>query len=102
MSDTCNAARAAKRLLATAAEAAGRLAIGDEAWAAMSEAERERACNCFIGDCHQHLRNIIINAMAIAATAHLKDILEESLAEFMSFDRMSVDGMDLIRAVYKE
>ena len=52
MSDTCNAARAAKRLLAEAAEKASRLAIGDEAWAAMSESQQERACTCFIGDCH--------------------------------------------------
>ena len=102
MSDTCNAARAAKRLLAEAAEAASRLMIGDEKWAEMSEAERERKCTAFIGDCHQHLRNIIINAMAIAATAHLKEKLEDDLAEFSSFDRMSVDGMDLIRAIWKE
>ncbi|MDC0525800.1 hypothetical protein OAO87_02280, partial [bacterium] len=77
MSDTCNAARAAKRLPAEAAEKAGRLAIGDAAWAKLSEVQRERACTCFIGDCHQHLRNIVINAMAIAATAHLKDVLED-------------------------
>ena len=102
MSDTCNAARAAKRLLAEAAEKASRLAIGDEAWEKMSTQQQERSCTCFIGDCHQHLRNIIINAMAIACTAHLKDVLEDSLDEFSSFDRMSADGMDLIRAVYKE
>ena len=63
MSDTCNAARAAKRLLAEAAEAASRLKIGETAWAAMSEPQRERQCTSFIGDCHQHLRNIIINSM---------------------------------------
>ena len=28
--------------------------------------------------------------------------LEDDLAEFSSFDRMSVDCMDLIRAIYKE
>ena len=102
MSDTCNAARAAKRLLAEAAEKASRLKIGDAAWAKMSEAERERSCTTFIGDCHQHLRNILINAMGIAATDYLKAALEDDLAEFSSFDRMSVDGMDLIRAIYKE
>ena len=102
MSDTCNAARAAKRLLAEASEKASRLAIGDEAWAKMSKEQQERACTCFIGDCHQHLRNIIINAMTIAATEHLKELLEDDLREFSSFDRMSVDGMDLIRAVFKE
>ena len=40
--------------------------------------------------------------MATAATNHLKDELADSLAEFSSFDRMSVDGNDLIRAVFKE
>lgn len=102
MSDTCNAARAAKRMLAEAAEKAGRLAIGDAAWAKLSEEQRERRCQVFIGDCHQHLRNIVINAMSIAATEHLKDVLEDDLAEFSSFERMSVDGMDLIRATFKE
>ena len=102
MSDTCNAARAAKRLLVDAAEKASRLKIGDAAWAKMSEAQREKSCTTFVGDCHQHLRNIIINAMGIAATEHLKAALEDDLAEFSSFDRMSVDAMDLIRAVWKE
>ena len=68
----------------------------------MSDAAREKISTSFIGDCHQHLRNIIINAMAIAATDRLKEILEDDLAEFSSFERMSVDAMDLIRAIYKE
>ena len=37
MSDTCNGARATKRLLAAMAELAGQKQIGAEAWAAMSE-----------------------------------------------------------------
>jgi hypothetical protein len=102
MSDTCNAARACKRLLATMAEAAGQAKIGEDVWAAMSEAERDTTCKAYLGDCHQHLRNIIINAMALKATEHLKVELSEDLSEFSSFDRMSVDGMDLIRAVFKE
>ena len=40
MSDTCNAARAAKRLLAEAALAAAKENVGDEAREAMGEAER--------------------------------------------------------------
>ena len=32
----------------------------------------------------------------------LGGILEDDLAEFYSWDRMSADGMDLIRAAYKE
>ena len=102
MGDTCNGERKAKRLVAEAAEAAKRLEIGDAVWEAMSEDERETACKSYIGDCHDHLRNIVVNAMATAATDMLKDALEDDLAEFSSFDRMSVDGMDLIRGAYKE
>ena len=102
MGDTCNGERKSKRIVAEAAEAAKRLEIGDEAWEAMSAEEREHACKSYIGDCHDHLRNIIISAMATGATTFLKDSLEDDLAEFSSFDRMSVDGMDLIRAIYKE
>ena len=36
------------------------------------------------------------------ATEHLKGTLGDSLDEFSSFDRISVDGMDLIRAACKE
>ena len=102
MSDTCNAARAAKRMLASLAEAAARERIGEEAWEAMSDEERDAKCKAYLGDCHGHLRNIIVKAMADAATSHLKVALEDDLSEFSSFDRMSVDGMDLIRAIYKE
>jgi len=46
VSDTCNGARATKRLVAAQAEAAGRekLGISPEVWEAMSEAEREAKC----------------------------------------------------------
>jgi len=102
MSDTCNAARATKRLVAEMAEVAGRKRIGDEAWDKMTEEERDKKCKCHLGDCHQHLRNIIIKAMASEATDYLKDTLSDTLAEFSKFERMSADGMDLIRAACKE
>ena len=102
MSDTCNAARATKRLIAEMAEKAGRERIGSEAWDAMSEEERESKCKAHLGDCHDHLRNIIIKAMAAEATDFLKGKLGESLDEFSSFERMSVDPMDAIRAACKE
>ena len=56
----------------------------------------------YIADCTQHLRNIIIKGMTEKATEILKTKLEDDLSEFSSFDRMSVDCMDLIRAAYKE
>ena len=52
-----------------------------------------------LGDCNGHLRNIIIKAMVAAATEHLQAELEDDLAEFSSFDRVTVD---LIYRVYKE
>ena len=55
-----------------------------------------------LGDCNGHLRNIIIKAMVAAATEHLQAELEDDLAEFSSFDRVTVDVGDLIYRVYKE
>jgi hypothetical protein len=102
MSDTCNAARCAKRLLGTMAIDAVIEKIGKEAWEAMSTEERGEKVGNYQGDCYQHLRNILIGALGQGATDHLKDAMEDSLAEFSSFDRMSTDAMDLIRAIFNE
>lgn len=50
MSDTCNAARATKRLVAEMAEAAGRAKIGDAAWEKMSEEEQQQKVKVHLGD----------------------------------------------------
>ena len=102
MSDTCNAARCAKRLLGTMAIDAAVERIGKDRWEAMGEVERGEKCANYQGDCYQHLRNILIGALSDGATNHLKDELADSLEDFSSFDRMSTDAMDLIRAIYKE
>eukprot|EP00965_Chrysotila_dentata_P113065 3735795-Pleurochrysis_carterae.AAC.2 len=102
MSDTCNTARATKRLLASLAEAAAREKYSDADWAGMDHAEQEAACTVYTGDCAQHVRNIILNAMSTAGAAYLKIELEDSLSEFMGFERMSTEMSVLIRAVYKE
>ena len=68
----------------------------------MSAQERASKCSVHMGHCHQHLRNVIIGGMEKAATSYLQSELEEDLSEFSSFDRMSVDCCDLLRAVYKE
>ena len=102
VSDTCNGARKLKKLLAGMAEAAGRAKIGEEAWALLSEAEREAKVKTHLGDCNGHLRNIVIKAMTGAATEHLQNALEDDLAEFSSFDRVTVEVGDLIYRVYKE
>lgn len=102
MSDTCAAAEATKRLIVEMAMSAAKDVVGADAWDALSDGQRDLEYKVWIGDCHQHIRNIIINAMAQGATEHLTTMLARDLAEFSSFDRMSVDGMDLIRAVFKE
>ena len=102
MSRRCNAARACKRLVAEAAITALKAEVGEEAWDKLTEQQRTAKGKVYVGECHAHLRNIVINAMSIAATNHLKEELADSLAEFSTFDRMSVDGNDLIRAVFKE
>lgn len=48
----------------------------------------------------RHIRNIIINSMAQGGTEGLNTLLATDLAEFSSFDRMPIDGMDLIRALF--
>ena len=102
VSDTCNAARAAKRLLAEMCEASAQTQIGDEAWQAMGEAERRSKVATYLGDCSGHLRNIVINAMMIKATEYLNAELADDLSTFSSFDRVSLEGIDWIRAAYKE
>ena len=102
MSDTCNAARAAKRLIMANAAAAIEADIGAAAWALLSVDEKTEKTRCYVGDCMQHLRNILLDAMTAKATKHLQLELEESLNTFSSYERMSTDVMQLIRAVYKE
>lgn len=62
MSDTCNAALKAKRLLADLirrqAEAAYRQEFGDTAWDGLSDEIRDEKLKVYMLDCQQHLRNI--------------------------------------------
>ena len=99
MSDTCNGARAAKRLVVQRIAMAVAEDVSPEAWAKLSEAEQEKLGRAYSGDCMQHLRNIMLDAMSTAASAHLKDRLEDSLAEFAFRERMTTDGSALIRAM---
>ena len=64
--------------------------------------EQAAKCKSHLGDCHQHLRNIIIKGMTLKATEILQLKLEDDLAELSPFERTSVDVMDLIRAIFKE
>eukprot|EP00965_Chrysotila_dentata_P031629 1054740-Pleurochrysis_carterae.AAC.2 len=83
VSDTCNAALATKRRLASAVvEAAAHAEIGAEAWRARSEPEQGKAVRVLI-------RNIILADMTAAGAADRKHQVEELLATFSSFERMS-------------
>lgn len=65
MSDTCNSARLAKKLLATLIAEEVRQHYGDQ-WETMSEAERESATRTHQCDCWQHVRNIMLAEMSRA------------------------------------
>ena len=62
--DTCNGARCTRRLLADAVMDCIKERIGVERWEAMTDEQRDRKFKSFRGDCWQHMRNIVINAMA--------------------------------------
>ena len=106
ISDTCNAARKAKRLLAELiqkqAERTLRARMGDAAWEALGEEARAEKLRVHQLDCWQHLRNIILGAMSAAQTRHVKAELENFLDKFSSAERMSTDFQDVLRAIYKE
>lgn len=66
MSDTCNAARRAKQVLAEEIASQVRHHLGEAVWDGMSEAEREKAVRTHKVDCWQHLRNIFLAEMSRA------------------------------------
>ena len=47
-----------------------------------------RRFKVYRGDCFQHLRNIIIEAMATAGDNHIKYLVSESQAEFVPSERI--------------
>jgi hypothetical protein len=104
MTDTCNGARCTKRMLAEAILKTIEEKIGKEAWEAMTEDERNAKYRTYRGDCWQHLRNILIDAMGVAGDACVKDIpeVEDSLGQFSSFERIDVDGSSVIRSAFKQ
>ena len=100
--DTCNQALALRRVLVDKIAKEVKEDVGSEAWAAMSPAEKARRVRTHEIDCWNHQRCVWLGAGASAATAFLKLKLEESLAQFSSFSRISPDVSNLVRAVYKE
>ena len=99
INDTCTPARCTQRLLI--AEVARQVQAKHPDWGSLSEAQQEAAVRCHALHCWQHMRNIILAAMQKAQAAHVKAALEEQLLQFSSFERMSTDFDQLLRADYK-
>eukprot|EP00966_Prymnesium_polylepis_P244857 5663845-Prymnesium_polylepis.1 len=75
--------------------------MGAAAWAAMSDAQRRHATRVNKLDCWQHMRNIFLNAMSAAQAAHVAEELKPWLDAFGSWDRMTTDFCQLLRAAHK-
>ena len=98
-SDTCTPARCTKRLLA--AEVARQVKEKHPDWGGLSEVAQEEAVRVHCHDCWQHIRNIFLKAMSTAQSAHVKERLSEELEAFSSWERMTTDFDQLLRATYK-
>ena len=99
--DTCNGARCTRRLLAEAVMERVKEEVGAAAWEAMSEEERERKYKTYRGDCWQHLRNIVIDAMAVKGDQVLREAVVRDLDMFDAYERIEPDGGSMIHATFK-
>jgi hypothetical protein len=77
-------------------------AIGETAWAAMSEAEQAHAARVHKLNCWNHLRNIFLNPMSKAQADLVAEELKEELEQFTAWERMSTSFDQLLRSSYKE
>jgi len=100
MTDTCNGARCTKRMLESSIMAAIEEHVGAAAWEAMDEATRDLRYRVIRADCQQHLRNVLISAMATAGDSHVKEVMRDSLDEFSAFERIEAEGMSVIRGAF--
>ena len=102
ISDTCNTARKTRRLLTEMIRAQAIEMIGLDIYEAMTDNEKERVTRVHEFDCVNHLRNIILNAMSDAMSAHVAEELKLHLEAFSSWERLTTDFTQLLRATYKE
>ena len=99
--DKCNGACCTRRMLAEAIMQCIKDKVGIEAWEAMSDEERDRKYKTYRGDCWQHLRNIVIDAMAAKGDAMLRLQVADDLSMFNAFERNEPDGGSMIHACFK-
>lgn len=130
VTDTCNAARRGRKLLAELVHQQVREYLGSEVWDAMTEEDREAAVRTHEVDCWQHLRNIFLAEMSAAQVCfvfalqyaanlkhaqsvacecdfslqarHVQAELQPELDTFAAWERMSTDFAQLLRASFKE
>lgn len=102
IADTCNTAQKIQTLLAAMIAKEVEEEMGADAWASMSEAERAHACRVHKLSCWQHMRNIFLNKMSSAQATHVEEELKPWLDAFSSWDRMTTNFTQLLRASYKE
>lgn len=79
-----------------------RAEYGEDAWNALGDEEREEKLRVHLLDCQQHLRNIWLAHMSRKQAEHVATQLAEELKEFASWERMTMEFDQLLRAVYKE
>lgn len=102
MSDTCNAARKAKQLLAELVAEQVKESLGEDVCAQMSAEELAHAARVHPCDCSQHLRNIFLAEMSRAQAQHVEVELQPELSTFAAWERMSTSFDQLVRAAFKE
>ena len=101
-SDTCNTAEKAKTILTEMIAQQAKTKLGSDAWDAMTDEEQSTATRVHKLDCYQHLRNIFLREMSSAQSKHVADELKPHLDAFSSWERMTTDYTQLLRAAYKE
>ena len=60
--------------------------VGKDEWDKMTEEERDAKYKVYRGDCWNHLRNIIIQAMAVVSAPTLARTLIATTAHILSSD----------------
>lgn len=102
ISDTCTTARKTTRLLIDEVARQVKEKYDPEAWEELTEAEQEAAMRCHALHCWQHIRNIFLAPMSRAQSEHVKAALQHQLETFSSYERMSTNFDQWLRADYKE
>ena len=72
------------------------------AWARLTAQEQEAAVRCHAHHCGNHIRNILLAAMSVGQKTLVQEELKDELANFCSFERVTMAFDDLLRQDYKE